>query len=285
MLIIPTRRKIALAASLSRAVVLARRGLGSSSRARIRRRGISWELDLEEGIDFAIYLFGAFEPDTVRAYRRLITPGAVVVDVGANIGAHTLHLARAVGSTGRVLAFEPTDFAFGKLLRNLELNPELACRVTAVQAFLGPAERDGAVPPLYSSWPLTAGDDLNDRHGGRRMQARGARRTSLDAAAGDSPVQLIKLDVDGYECGVLQGAPELLRKHHPMLVLELAPSELSDAGSSVAELMAILKQAGYRLYDLNGRRDVSMEASELLRDLPPGRSRNVLAIHASSRIP
>jgi FkbM family methyltransferase len=279
-LIIATRRKIALASLLSKAVVRARRGLGLGSLAQFRRRGITWELDLEEGIDFAIYLFGAFEPETVRAYRRLITPGAVVVDVGANVGAHALPLAQAVGPTGQVLAFEPTGFAFGKLRRNLELNPALARRVQAVQGFLGPAKGAGAVPPLYSSWPLKTGDDLNDRHGGRRMDAGGASRLSLDAAVGDAPVQLIKLDVDGHECGVLRGAGELLRKRGPIIVLELAPSELAEAGSSVAELMAILKQAGYHLTDLGSRHKISMDSAALERELPPGRSRNVLALRA-----
>jgi FkbM family methyltransferase len=259
--------------------------LGLRSVAQFRRSGITWELNLEEGIDFAIYLFGAFELETAHAYRRLITPGAVVVDVGANIGAHALQLAKAVGPTGRVFAFEPTDFAFAKLRRNLELNPALARRVEAVQAFLGPAGKLGeeAVPPLYSSWPLKRGADLNDRHGGRRMDAEGARRISLDAAIGDTPVQLVKLDVDGYECGVLQGAAGLLRKHGPPLVMELAPSELAAAGSSIAELMEILKGAGYQLTSLRGRRAVSMDPRTLERELPPGSSRNVLALREPGR--
>lgn len=87
---------------------------------RVRRDGIHWDLDLSEGIDFAIFLLGGLELRTLRLYRRLVQPGDTVLDVGANIGAHALPLARLVGASGRVVAFEPTQFAFCKLQRNLE---------------------------------------------------------------------------------------------------------------------------------------------------------------------
>ena len=77
-------------------------------------------------IDFAIYLGGMFERNTALALRKLVRPSSLVLDIGANIGAHTLRLANLVGSSGRVFAFEPTDFAYSKLQANLDLNPALA---------------------------------------------------------------------------------------------------------------------------------------------------------------
>src|SRR5215469_4528356 len=106
-----TRRKIALARTAQRAVMFGRRAFRKGPQTNVRRRGLAWDLDLREGIDFAIWLLGAFESTTIGAYTRLIRPGDVVFDVGANVGAHTLHLARAVGRTGRVHAFEPTEWA------------------------------------------------------------------------------------------------------------------------------------------------------------------------------
>ena len=93
-----------------------------------RRGGIVWELDLREGIDFAIYLQGGFEPAALREYRRVVKPGSVALDIGANIGSHTLPLAQIVGPSGRVYSFEPTDYAFEKQLRNLSLNRDLSKR-------------------------------------------------------------------------------------------------------------------------------------------------------------
>ena len=60
---------------------------------------------------------GQYEPENLRAYRRVVQPGFVVLDIGANIGSHTLPLAQMVGPSGRVYSFEPTDYAFGKQRR------------------------------------------------------------------------------------------------------------------------------------------------------------------------
>ena len=66
----------------------------------------------------------------MRAYERLVRPGHVVLDVGANMGAPALPLARLVGPTGRVICFEPTDFAFQKLVTNARSTPDLIARMT-----------------------------------------------------------------------------------------------------------------------------------------------------------
>ncbi|MSO73187.1 MAG: FkbM family methyltransferase, partial [Rhodospirillaceae bacterium] len=114
-----TRTKILIAAMLSRAVRGLRRLLGAGRVGEFDRGGFRWRLDLGEGIDFSIYLLGSFEPITLGACRRLINPGDTVLDIGANIGALTLPMARMTGEAGKVYAFEPTAYAFEKLRANL----------------------------------------------------------------------------------------------------------------------------------------------------------------------
>ena len=87
-------QKIFIARQLNRVLRIARRLVGRDMRTVCDRRGVRWALDLDEGIDLSIYLLGAYEPRTLHAYTRHIRPGAVVFDIGANIGAHTLHFAR-----------------------------------------------------------------------------------------------------------------------------------------------------------------------------------------------
>lgn len=145
-----TRTKISLARAMSALVLLTRRLFGRGAQADVARRGIHWMLDLREGIDFAIWVFGKFEGSTARAYEKLVQPGHSVVDIGANMGAHALPLARLVGPNGRVICFEPTDFAFRKLAANVRLNPDLAARMTLVQAMLLGAA-NGAVPETLFS--------------------------------------------------------------------------------------------------------------------------------------
>src|SRR6266849_10947294 len=87
--------------------------------------GIRYELNLNELIDSSFYYLGAFEPDSVSAIKKLIKQGDIVLDVGANVGCHALLFSKLAGPEGRVIAFEPTAWAFQKLKRNRELNLDL----------------------------------------------------------------------------------------------------------------------------------------------------------------
>lgn len=275
-----TRQKIALGRAAQAPVILARRALGRGPEVRVRRDGLLWSLDLREGIDFAIFALGRFERSTGTALRGLVTPGDLVVDIGANIGAHTLPLARAVGTEGRVVAFEPTEFAYAKLCANIALNPEIADRITAEQVMLLDDPAAPAAPELFASWPLVGSADGHAKHGGRAVTTRGARATTLDAylgGAGLGPVKLIKLDVDGYECAVLRGARRTLETDRPPLVMELAPYVLEERGTSLEELLRILHGAGYRLARENTGAPLPAEADGLRALLPDGASINVLA--------
>ena len=162
-----TTHKIAGARAIYRVVRAGRAMLGRSDRDIFVRGGINYELDLSQGIDFAIYLGNIYERQTRAALRRLVSPSSLVLDIGANIGAHTLHLAQLVGPSGRVIAFEPTDFAFRKLSRNLETNPQLKTRVTACHCFLTEHDEDQVPSAIYSSWPLAREAGLHAKHLGR----------------------------------------------------------------------------------------------------------------------
>jgi FkbM family methyltransferase len=274
-----TRAKLVLARTAAAPVVLARRLARLGPQVDVVRGGIRWRLDLREGIDFAIWLFGAFEASTRRAYERLVQPGHVVLDIGANVGAHALPLARLVGPGGRVVCFEPTEYAFAKLRANTEANPELAGRMTLMQVMLVGRIEEPLPDRLFSSWPLWAGGDVHGLHGGRAMATRGARALTLDAAlaeAGVSRVDFVKMDVDGYECRVLRGAAELLRQVPPLLT-ELAPYVLDETGSSVEELIEILRTAGYALVDVTSGRTLPLDGRAIRGLVPRGSSMNVLA--------
>jgi FkbM family methyltransferase len=252
-----TLTKLRIARTLYWTLTGFRRIMGLTDNARVTRRGIHWQLDLREGIDLAIYLFGYFEYETVRAYRRLLKPGGTVLDIGANIGAHTLPLARCVSPTGKVIAFEPTAYAHNKLRQNISLNPLLAGMIRDEQIMLVDSDDTQVEPRLYSSWQIhDASADTHPKHGGRLMDTTGARNMTLDRYFTEhkpGAVSLIKMDVDGHECQVLRGARELLERDKPLLLMEIMPYGLDEAGASLDELLAILSTHGYKLYELDGR--------------------------------
>ena len=277
-----TKDKIRLAGLLYRATHAARAVVGKTDHCICRRRGVRYELDLSEGIDFAIYLGAAFEAETIRAISRYVRPGATVLDIGANIGAITMELAKQVGPNGRVFAFEPTTFAFTKLSRNLELNPELAERTTVEQVFLG-ASDDGSSPEdVYSSWPLgKQSGDLHAKHLGRAMPTHASRTRQVDKVLldhGVTDVDLVKLDVDGFECAVLEGAQELLSNMRPTFLVELAPYVHAERGYSFDQFVQNFTSRGYGLIDQKSHQELPSEPSLLAEKIGDGASINAIAI-------
>jgi FkbM family methyltransferase len=203
-----------------------------------------------------------------------------VLDIGANIGAHTLHLAQLAGPRGRVMAFEPTDFAFRKLSRNLELNPSLAARVDAYHCFLTASDGTNVPEAIYSSWPLARQPGLHAKHLGREMQTEQAQSRSLDSMLSehaDRKVQLVKLDVDGFECDVLRGATVMLREARPVFVMELAPYVLEERGTSLDQLLSYFLPNGYVFYDEQTQKPLPASARELQRTIATGAGINAIA--------
>jgi FkbM family methyltransferase len=271
---------MALARLAYRATKLGRGLFGLRDRCRVTRAGLRYDLDLSEGIDFAIFLLGSFEPSTVAALGRHIKPGATVLDVGANIGAHTLQMARLVGSEGRVLSFEPTAFAFAKQLANLALNPEISGRVTALQFFL---TADGSNPTpqsLYASWPLLHGPGVHGKHLGRSMATAGAQIATLDEVLMQRRIEridLVKLDVDGFECEVLAGATKMMARDRPVFIMELAPYVLVECGATLDKLLSFFVPLNYRFYDEQTETELRGDSAALQRIIGEGSSRNIVA--------
>src|SRR4051812_5040215 len=143
-----TTHKIAAARAIYQIVHAGRSLMGRTDSQVVTRDSVIYDLDLAQGIDFAIYL-GIYERGTRAALRKLVKRDALVLDIGANIGAHTLTLADLVGPAGKVLAFEPTHHALTKIQRKLALNPEHPPRVKAQQCFF---TRVGGQPPAATPY-------------------------------------------------------------------------------------------------------------------------------------
>jgi FkbM family methyltransferase len=258
---------------------LGRRILARTDHVLVRRGGFRWALDLDEGIDFSIYLLGSFEPRTIRSYPAVVRSGNTVIDIGANIGSHTLPLAKCVGSTGKVIAFEPTEYAFRKLQANLELNGELRERVVAEQIFLVADGEGKPAPTVYSSWPLVAEQGRHPLHLGMGMSTQGAGAETLDAylaRKGIAKVDFIKIDVDGYEATVLRGARVTLERNRPKIMMEFAPYLAEEAGESFVALIDLLTSLNYRAREVNTGRAIDLNSFRKSDFIGAGSSVNVL---------
>jgi FkbM family methyltransferase len=274
-----TKQKVWLASRAYDVVSLGRRAVGQGNIATVSRGGLRWRLDLSEGIDFAIYLLAAFEGSTVATLQKLVKPGDAVFDIGANIGGHTLGMARSVGPGGKVYAFEPADFAFEKLKTNLALNPELNERTYPQQILLAASASEGRESEIYASWPLETKEAVHPKHRGALVTTKGAVVDTLDdftERTGIERLNLIKMDVDGNELPVLQGGLNVLKRFRPILVMELSPYVHREHHHDFGVFVELLREAGYSLQDADKWKPLPMDAAKLDEMISDGASINAI---------
>jgi FkbM family methyltransferase len=252
---------------------------------RIRRKGIYYDVDLAEGIELSLFLFGHFQSHVLQAGYFHLPADAVILDVGANIGSMALHFAQ-LAPQGRVYAFEPTHYAAAKLRRNLALNPALAARIEFIQAFV--SDRSSADPSLtaYSSWKLNETPrDVHPVHGGSVQSAAAVPSITIDAFCEEAKIQkvnLIKIDTDGHEFQVLQGAHKTIAQCLPSVVFEVGLYLLQERGVTFDQYYRYFSTLGYALLNskngrtvtsANYRREIPLRYTTDLLALPPGRPR------------
>lgn len=280
-----TKTKLAIARRLNTATLVTRKMVGRGSDVRARRGGINWELDLNEGIDLAIY-WGLYQKIPPRFIRTTVHPASLIVDVGANIGAHALHFACAMQTDGHVIAIEPTDYAFQKLVANVAINPSLRSHITPIHAALGDGAGDDLTDAFYSRWPLKHRDkSYHPEHGGKFEAASGAEYTTLDALVdklckkqnASSKIDMIKVDVDGNELSVLKGALRTLSSDRPVLLVEIAPHVQDEVAGRFEALLRLFGDLRYHLENAASGAALPLEASELRRIITFGASIDVVA--------
>src|SRR5262249_44856357 len=157
-----------------------------------------------------------YDPASVELLKRLTHQGSVVLDVGANVGIVTLPLARAVGPQGQVHAFEPHPEVRQRLKRNVALNnlSNVTICGDAVGAVPGPAPLYGNGTGNGGAASLAPGPTLGETF---TVEVR-----TLDSYTADLPrVDLIKIDVEGADFAVLEGARETMRRWKPAIYIEV----------------------------------------------------------------
>lgn len=166
------------------------------------------------------------EPGTIEWLGRVLRPGDVFYDIGANIGVYTLLAARALGPRGHVYAFEPHLQNALNLLRNVDRNA-LRSRVTVYTVAL--CDRDGYEPFRYAS--LFAGSSGHELGSGDLVELKAVAR--LDSLELPAPAA-VKIDIDGQEPRVIAGMQATLRRGVRSLQVELAPTNRALVASLLA---------------------------------------------------
>jgi FkbM family methyltransferase len=189
-----------------------------------------------------------YEPEVWGHLMQCVRPGDVVADVGAYVGLYTLAFAQRVGPGGKVIAFEPDPDSFEGLSRHVALNG-FTGNVELCRAVVGC--EDGVVA-------FAAGQGSESRVAaveGVSTERLMVRVVRLDSVLRDVRLDVLKIDVEGYEELVLQGASGLLsdRLRRPRAIyIEVHPYAWSEAGTTSESLLNLLQEHAYAAYFLTG---------------------------------
>ena len=184
----------------------------------------------------SLQVYGEYSELEAQFLAAWLRPGDVVLEAGANIGPVTVPLARAVGPGGRVLAYEPQRLVFQLLCCNLALN-ELG-NVVARPHALGARPGTARVPviPLSQAHNFGGVALSTDTEGGEQVPVEHVDDLGLEAC------RLVKVDVEGMEAEVLEGARATIGRLRPLLYLENDRAERSRA------LIELVQSLGYRAF-------------------------------------
>jgi FkbM family methyltransferase len=177
----------------------------------------------------------AWEPYLNKVFSQYVKPGDVVVDIGGNIGTHTMNLAKLVGLEGRVHVFEPQMKLYTELLMNMKLNH--SSNVIPYRVALGASERSAElVHPCSTNEGMGYIDDQGDETVVMR---------TLDSYCLDN-VSLIKINIEGYEIEALKGSLETIERNKPVLVVEIFGTD------SREDRLNFIRGLGYSVSHLEG---------------------------------
>ena len=236
--------------------------------------GDRFEVDLASYLEWHLWVFGSFEPHFAELFRHLVKPGDRCVDVGANVGVHTIRLAKLVGPDGAVTAVEPDPELARRIHENVQLN-----EMTNVRVIQAAAADRSATALLYRPGAADANRARASllHHAYLTGQAQEVPTVTIDELR-PGPVALIKIDVEGAEAGVVAGAADTIVKDLPAVIFEYAPDAL---GHEVTSPFGWLADQGYEMLLIRFRRNkVTGRGGLALRRLArlPDRDSNILAV-------
>jgi len=209
--------------------------------------GLRMKINIAEFLQAHLYLFGSYELPTVKFIRSFLSQGGTALDIGAQIGYLTLVCATAGERKTRVFSFEPEPVNIGQFQTNVGLNN--LNNVTLVPKAV--SSQPGVIK-LYLSNDFNSGthstiaDDPNVS-----SQFVEVPCITLDDFVSENDlrtVDLIKIDVEGAELEVIQGAANILQSKYPTLIIELSEGIQASRGYSTPAFNQMMSDFGYSPY-------------------------------------
>jgi FkbM family methyltransferase len=194
-----------------------------------------------KGFGKFIYTFREYYEPELAYLEKLLSPGKVFIDVGANFGVYTLVASKLVGAAGNVFALEPAAQSFAILRQNIALNHS-----ANVRSFQVALTQTRGKAWLYHGWdPVGNSLGMDPLCGNQGEEVQTESLDSLLEENGIDRVDVIKVDVEGAEELVLRGATKTLITNRPVIIFEYNPGCSARLSLSPYGARDLLESLGY----------------------------------------
>lgn len=247
----------------------------------LKRHGATIVLNPNDPVVSGALTFGGYEIPETKFFLRICRPGITFLDIGANVGYYSALALGVMQGKGKIVALEPDPENFRYLEATLAAN----------HGTIAVAVRKAASDHTGTMTLHTSADNRGDNRLYANELASGSCAVEVDTvdsvltAAGVSHVDLIKIDVQGYEASVLAGMKNTVGNSRELVLLtEFWPDGLRRAGSDPADYLSNLQQSGLTLYELtaDSRLILLTDAEDLIRRFPGRRYTNVAGFKGTS---
>ena len=204
----------------------------------------------KKGLALSISHYGTYEELEAKIMEEKIEMGNIVVDVGANIGLHTLNMARIVGNTGQVFAFEPDPSNFEILKKNVKINNYK--NIILEQKAVG--DKHGRTTLYQSDHPGKHRIFPQTEQAKSQVQVELTNLDNYFDSDMIDKINFIKIDVEGLEFSVLKGMKNILKNSKKIKILfEFMPENTMEVGFTPIELLNYLTSNDFKLYCMDNK--------------------------------
>jgi FkbM family methyltransferase len=228
--------------------------------------GLLFHCDTQSFLEWYIFFYGAFRPEVSRLINRMLRPGQVAIDIGANVGMHSVIMANRVGPTGHVVVFEPDPHPMGRLRRNMALNG--IDWVTTVEAAVSARSETRTFYLHDDSIGNFANASLVAANVGKQTASVEMQVVSIDEWMRDNPlprVDVVKLLAQGEEYNALQGMRGLIERDRPKIFFLYEPSYWHRQDLELMDAVKFFAGHGYGVQEVEFR-----SRREVVGEIPKG---------------
>lgn len=217
-------------------------------------KGVRLKLDIHDYV--AHYLYFGFKDISHEKLMSLLKKDDVVVDIGTNYGTTILQFAKIIGKNGVAYGFEPDPVNFSISMENLKLNTFRNIQIENVG--LGNSEKMASL--VVDTESNRGGNRISSNSEGKESHLiRVVRFDDWATNKNFTKINLIKIDVEGYELEVLNGAVQTLKKFKPILFIELDDKNLRQQNSSARAVIKFLLDLNYEITHSENRQKITLE--------------------------